>query len=175
MFWSTPCSIISSQIAVCSNPAVGHLKPMSSSSCRSGSSALSYSLQTYQTMLKRSEWRFICTTSPSTQGLQGTIEFLFEQLQFGPHQVLSRAEMSCHSPLRRETGAIRNAASHSRETTCGVWNVSRDRATPSALRASALFSSKAACKSDCSLCKSSFSLCRNASKRPSSDSSSSPT
>ena len=59
---------------------------MSSSSCRSGSSALSYSLQTYQTMLKRSEWRFICTTSPSAQGLQGTIEFLFEQLQFGPHQ-----------------------------------------------------------------------------------------
>ena len=86
MFWSTPCCIISSQIAVCSNPAVGHLKPMSSSSCRSGSSALSYSLQTYQTMLKRSEWRFICTTSPSAQGLQGTIEFLFEQLQFGPHQ-----------------------------------------------------------------------------------------
>ena len=85
MFLSTPCSIISSQIAVCSNPAVGHLKPMSSSSCRSGSSALSYSLQTYQTMLKRSEWRFICTTSPSTQGLQGTIEFLFEQVQFGPH------------------------------------------------------------------------------------------
>ena len=85
MFWSTPCCIISSQIAVCSNPAVGHLKPMSSSSCRSGSSALSYSLQTYQTMLKRSEWRFICTTSPSTQGLQGTTEFLFEQVQFGPH------------------------------------------------------------------------------------------
>ena len=50
------------------------MKPMSSSNCRSGSSALSYSLQTYQTVLQRSEWGFIGTTSPSAQGLQEAID-----------------------------------------------------------------------------------------------------
>ena len=61
---------------------------MSSSNCRSGSSALSYSPQTYQTVHQRSEWGFIGTTSPSAQGLQEAIEFLVEQLQFGPYQAI---------------------------------------------------------------------------------------
>ena len=52
VFWSTPYSFISSQIAICSNPAVDHLKAMSSSNCRSDSSALSYSPQTYQAVLR---------------------------------------------------------------------------------------------------------------------------